>query len=89
MKTATLRAVGASIAVTLPRQMLRQLELQAGDRVEIASDGKRLTLAPAAPRRGPVRKRYSLAQMLRGMKPGDLPTSKGWDSAPPAGRETW
>jgi antitoxin component of MazEF toxin-antitoxin module len=82
MNTATLRAIGGSVTVTLPRPMLRQMGLEAGHEVEITSDGQSLTLAP-------VRKRYSLAQMLKGMRQGDMPTAKGWDAEPPAGREVW
>jgi antitoxin ChpS len=82
MNTATLRAIGGSVTVTLPRQMLRQMGLEAGHEVEISTDGHSLTLAPA-------RKRYSLAQMLKGMKPGDMPADAGWDAEPPAGREAW
>lgn len=82
MNTATLRAIGGSVSVTLPRQMLRQMGLEAGHEVEITTDGHSVTLTPA-------RKRYTLAQMVKGMKPGDMPTAKGWDTEPPAGREAW
>jgi antitoxin component of MazEF toxin-antitoxin module len=82
MHTAKLRAVGGSVSVTLPRPMLRQMGLDVGDAVAIASDGERLTLEP-------VRKRYSLAQMLKGMKPGDMPAAPGWSNEPPKGREAW
>lgn len=82
MNIAKLRAVGGSVAVTLPRPMLRQMGLDAGDEVEIASDGSALTLAPR-------RKRYALAELLRGMRPGDMPTAEDWDAAPRAGREAW
>ena len=50
--------------------------LQQGHPIE---DG-RLVLSPARPR-------YSLAELLDGMKPGDMPTAKGWSDARPAGRE--
>ena len=82
MHTAKLCAVGGSVAVTLPRPMLRQMGLEVGDAVAIASDGECLTLAP-------LRKRYSLTQLLRGMKPGDMPADRGWESDPPVGREAW
>jgi antitoxin MazE len=82
MHTAKLRAIGGSISVTLPRQMVRQMGLEPGHAVEITSDGQTLTLAP-------TRKRYSLAQMLKGMKPGDMPAAPGWDSEPRKGREAW
>jgi antitoxin MazE len=80
--TATLRAVGGSVSVTLPRQMLRALGLGAGATVAVTVEGDRLVLTPARPR-------YSLAELLQGMKPGDMPTAKAWSDAPPAGREAW
>ena len=82
MNIAKLRAIGGSVAVTLPRPMLRQMGLDAGHEVEITSDGHSLTLAPR-------RKRYDLAELLKGMKPGDMPTAEGWDAAAPVGREAW
>ena len=82
MHTATLRAVGGSISVTLPRQMLRALGLAAGASVAVTVEDGRLVLAPARPR-------YTLAQLLAGMKPADMPTAKDWIDAPPVGRETW
>jgi antitoxin component of MazEF toxin-antitoxin module len=54
---------------------------QPGHEVQITSDGRSLTLAPA-------RKRYTLVQLLRGMKRGDMPGAT-WDAEPPAGREAW
>ena len=82
MHTAKLRAIGGSVSVTLPRQMLRQMGLDAGQQVEISTDGRSLTLAPKRPQ-------YSLAQLLRGMKPGDMPAAPGWDAEPRKGREAW
>lgn len=82
MHTATLRAVGGSVSVTLPRQMLRTLGLAAGASVAVTLEGGRLVLSPARPR-------YSLDELLAGMKPGDMPTVPGWDDAPPVGREVW
>lgn len=82
MHTATLRAVGGSVSVTLPRQMLRTLGLAAGASVVVTVEDGRLVLAPSRPR-------YALAELLEGMKPGDMPTAKGWGGARPAGREAW
>ena len=82
MHTAKLRAIGGSVSVTLPRQMLRQMGLEAGQPVAITSDGQTVTIAPA-------RRRYSLADMLKGMKAGDMPTAPGWDADKPKGREAW
>ena len=82
MNTAKLRAVGGSITISLPRPLLRQMGLEAGHEVAITSDGNSLVLAP-------VRKRHTLAGLLKGMKPGDMPAAAGWDGTPTAGREVW
>ncbi len=82
MHTATLRAVGGSVSVTLPRQMLRTLGLSAGASVAVTVEDGRLILSPARPR-------YSLDELLSGMKPGDMPAEAGWDDAKPVGREVW
>ena len=82
MHTATLRAVGGSVSVTLPRQMLRTLGLSAGASVAVTLEEGRLVLSPTRPR-------YSLDQLLADMKPGDMPTVDGWDGAAPAGLEAW
>lgn len=82
MHTATLRAVGGSVSVTLPRQMLRTLGLAAGASVAVTVEDGRLVLSPSRPR-------YSLAELLAGMKAGDMPTAPGWSGARPVGREAW
>jgi antitoxin component of MazEF toxin-antitoxin module len=82
MHTATLRATGGSISVSLPRQLLRSLGLEAGAQVAVTMEAGRLVLSPARPR-------YTLADLTKGMKPGDMPTAEGWDDMPPAGREAW
>lgn len=82
MNIATLRAVGGSVSVTLPRQMLRDLGLVAGAAVSVTVEDGRLVLAPARPR-------YSLHELVAGMKPGDLPAAPGWADAKPVGREVW
>ena len=82
MHTATLRAVGGSVSVSLPRQLLRTLGLEAGASVAVTLEAGRLVLAPVKPR-------YTLAELLAGMKPGDLPTAPGWDDARPVGHEAW
>jgi antitoxin ChpS len=82
MHTSTLRAVGGSVTVTLPRQMLRTLGLEAGATVGVAIEGDRLVINSQRPR-------YNLADLVRGMKAGDLPSSPGWEDAAPKGREAW
>lgn len=70
------------MSVTLPRQMLRTLGLAAGASVAVTIEGGRLVLSPSRPR-------YTLTELLAGMKPGDMPTAAGWSDARPAGREAW
>ncbi len=82
MHTATLRAIGGSVTVTLPRQFLRSLGLEAGAQVAVTMEDGRLVLSPTRPH-------YTLAELTRGMKPGDMPTAQGWDTMPPAGQEAW
>ena len=82
MHTATLRTLGGSIALTLPRPMLKSLGLDVGHQVEIAVQGNALMLSPAHPR-------YKLADLVAGMKPGDLPQADGWDAQPAVGQEVW
>lgn len=82
MHTATLRAVGGSVSITLPRQMLRALGLAAGAAVAVTLEDGRLVLSPARPR-------YTLDQLLAGMKPGDMPAEKPFSDARPTGKEAW
>ena len=82
MHTATLRAIGGSVSVTLPRQLLRTLGLDAGASVSVAVDGGRLVLTPTRPSN-------TLDELLSGMKPGDMPTDPGWECARPVRREVW
>ena len=37
----------------------------------------------------PARPRYTLDELLAGMKAGDMPTAPGWADAPAVGREAW
>ncbi len=82
MHTATLRAVGGSVSVCLPRQLLRTLGLEAGASVAVTLEDGRLVLAPMRPR-------HTLADLLAGMKHGDMPTAEGWGDVAPVGREAW
>ncbi len=82
MHSATLRTVGGSVSFTLPRQMLRTLGLAAGASVAVTVEDGRLVLSPTRPH-------YTLAELLAGMRPGDMPTAPGWSDAAPAGLEAW
>lgn len=58
MATMTLRNLGGSVVVTLPKKMLNTMNLQAGSQVSIeAQDGKLIIESKAKPS-------YSLAELL-------------------------
>lgn len=88
MTTATLRAVGNSVAVVIPKQWLAALKLQAGSTVELELEGNHVTLK--APVKTP-RKKYTLAQMLAECDPtAPYPEAlREWDDMPAVGREVW
>lgn len=88
MATATLRTVGNSVAVVIPKQWLAVLKLQAGSQVELALEGNRLTLQAPIKK---SRKKYTLEQMLAECDssapyPEEL---REWDDMPAVGREVW
>lgn len=68
--------------MTLPRQFLRSLGLEAGAQVAVSLEAGRLVLTPTRPR-------YRLEDLMKGMQPGDLPSAAGWESMPGAGGEDW
>ena len=80
MHTAKLYTQGGSVALTIPRPLLNSIGLKSGEQVSIETDGKRLVISPA-------RKKYTLEELLAGMKEGDLPRDAEWENMPPVGRE--
>ena len=80
MQNATLRNLGGSVAVTLPRKLLASIGLDSGSKVNIVIDNGRLVLSP-------VTKKYSLAEMVAGLTAGDLPSDSDFENMPIAGRE--
>jgi antitoxin component of MazEF toxin-antitoxin module len=80
MHTAKLYTQGGSIALTIPRSLLNSMGLSSGAQVTIATDGKQLVISP-------VRKKYSLNELVAGMKAGDLPRDAEWETAPAVGNE--
>ena len=80
MHTAKLYTQGGSIALTIPRSLLNSMGLSSGAQVTIATDGKQLVISP-------VRKKYSLNELVAGMKAGDLPRDVEWEASPAVGNE--
>ena len=81
MHTSTLRAVGDSIALTIPQKLARALGLHAGDVVNLDADHGRLIVAPA------TRCRYTLEQVLAMQGAAPLALDADWDAMPAAGHE--
>jgi antitoxin ChpS len=84
MHHTSLRKVGGSVMLTIPRALLDQLELEAGARVDLAVSEGRLVVEPAR------RPKYTLAELLAasdyaGVVPSD--EDRAWIDAPETGRE--
>ena len=79
-----LRNIGNSKGVVLPAQLLRELGMQEGDRLDVvASDGK-LVITPIT-----KRQKYKLSDLLAKCDPS-APMSQelvDWDTAPDVGNE--
>ena len=83
MPTATLRTVGGSVVMAIPRRLLELVHLQSGSQVDIDVQQGRLVVAPQK------KNRYTLAELLAQCNP-KLPISaeeKEWLDAPPVGLE--
>ena len=83
MSNATLRAVGGSVMVALPKPSLERLNLRPGSRVRVAVDRGKVTLTPIA------MPRYTLAQLLAKCdfnKKAPL-QERAWETAEPVGKE--
>jgi antitoxin ChpS len=83
MYITNLRKVGGSVMLAVPPAILDLLELQAGERVGVAVDGKRLVIEPNP------RQRYSLDALLAQCDATAEMTSEDreWLDAPPTGNE--
>jgi antitoxin component of MazEF toxin-antitoxin module len=80
MPSATLRTLGGSIAIALPKKLLTPLGLSSGSEVNIAVKDGNLIISP-------LKKKYTLQEMIAGMSVGDLPHDSDWENAPPVGKE--
>lgn len=83
MSTATLRTVGGSVVMAIPKRLLELVHLQVGAQVNIDVQGGKLIVAPIP------KKRYTLAQLLAQCD-ASLPIhteERDWVDAPPVGLE--
>lgn len=83
MSNVTLRSVGGSVVVTLPKPSLQQLNLRAGSRVRVDVDRGKVTLTPIS------KPRYTLAELLAKCDFKKRPSGeeRAWQSSEPVGKE--
>ena len=83
MPNVTLRAVGGSVVVALPKPSLQQLNLRAGSRVRVDVDRGKVTLTPIS------KPRYTLVELLTQCDFKKRPSreERAWQSARPVGKE--
>lgn len=84
MATVTLRSLGGSVVMTVPKQILGLMHLGAGNRVEVRVENGKLVVEP---RREP---RYTLAELLAQCTAENMVLSaedRAWLDAPPVGKE--
>jgi antitoxin ChpS len=85
MHVATLRTVGGSTMVAIPKPILEGLRLATNAKVEMSLEQGRLVVSPRA------RPRYSLAELVAQCDPSAPATEedRAWDTAGPVGREVF
>ena len=83
MSNATLRAIGGSVVVALPKPSLARLNLHPGSRVKVEVDRGKVTLTPIA------KPRYTLAELLAKCDFSRKASrdERAWQSARPVGKE--
>ena len=83
MTDATLRTVGGSVMVAIPKAMLDGLGLSANKKVTLYLDGNRLVVEPR------VKPKYKLDQLLEQCDLDALanPDGEHWDKVEPEGQE--
>lgn len=83
MSSVTLRAVGGSVVVALPKPALQQLKLRAGSRVSVAVERGKVTLTPTS------KPRYTLNELLAQCDFRKRPSreDREWHAAIPIGKE--
>ena len=83
MATATLRSVGGSVVMAIPKSLLELVHLQAGSKVDIDVQQGRLIVVPQK------KKHYKLADLLTQCNPASpvTPVEQEWLDAPSVGLE--
>jgi len=86
MSTVTIRRQGGAAVMTIPADVLKRLDIGVGSTLELEVAHGRITARPVG-----VRKRYALADLLRGVTPeviAELNAATAWSrEGEPVGRE--
>ena len=84
MAIATLRKIGGSTCITIPKVFLERLDLDAGAIVDISLDGSGLRVEPQKPV-------YDLKSLLAKTPMNTEPSEEDrqWLDTKPTGREVW
>ena len=86
MSTVTIRRQGGAAVMTIPVDVLKRLDIGVGSTLELEVAHGRITARPVGPR-----KRYALADLLRGVTPkvvAELNAATAWSrEGEPVGRE--
>ena len=85
MASVTLRNLGGSVVMAVPKKILNLVQLDAGSKVDLHVEHGRLIVAP---RKKP---KYTLQELLSRCRPGDLKPKRGdraWLSGGPVGKES-
>jgi len=84
MTTMTLRTLGGSVVMTMPKQILNMLHLGAGSLVDMNIENGKLVVEPKA------KPRYTLAELLAQCNEENMALTqedREWLAAAPAGKE--
>jgi antitoxin ChpS len=84
MTTVTLRNLGGSIVMAVPKKILSLVDLEAGSRVQVSVENGRLIVEPVK------KPRYRLAELLARCRRSDLAPQRrdrSWLETGPVGRE--
>jgi antitoxin ChpS len=82
MSTVTLRNLGGSVVLAVPKKILSLVDLEAGSRVEVSVEHGRLIVEPKK------KPHYTLAELLPRSRRADLRgKDRAWLQSPPVGKE--
>jgi antitoxin ChpS len=83
MLTSTLRTVGGSVMMAIPKSILEGLGLSANEKVALHIDDGKLVVEPRP------KPRYALADLIARCDPNEPEDAerRAWDEAEPVGRE--